>query len=86
MQPSDRRPPGEAAEQYSGDTSDPVSRAVHSDSVFGFPYQRRGCPCAGYLWHLSKKGMVFITSIPSSTSSFEYLSCGYGVIIRSCFP
>jgi len=42
MQPSDRRRPGEAAEQYSGDTSDPVARAVHSGLVFGFPYQRRG--------------------------------------------
>jgi hypothetical protein len=48
MQPSDRQPPGEAAEQYSGDTSDHASRAVHSGSVFVFPYQRRGCPAGLY--------------------------------------
>ena len=48
MQPSDRRPPGKAVEQYSGDTSDPASRVVHSGSVFGLPYQRRGCPAGLY--------------------------------------
>jgi len=35
MQPSDRRPPGEAADQHSGATSDPASRPLYEFAAGG---------------------------------------------------